>query len=165
MNEQHTTPACKTYAMLVFWLALPLAVSALGAFFTVTSIDNWYATLRKPSWTPPNQVFGPVWTALYLMMGFAAWLVWRKQSGRSAALPLLLFVNQLFLNALWSPLFFGFHRPGVALADLLLLWPILALTMLVFFRSSKAAGYLLLPYLLWTTFATALNAAIFIMNR
>jgi len=126
---------------------------------------SWYDTLAKPDWTPPSWLFSPVWTLLYLMMTVAALLVWRKKGSlRAAAFPLGLFALQLFFNLIWSPLFFGLRNPGAAMVDLVLLWVALLATVIVFWRISLPAGVLLLPYLLWVSFAGVLNFAIWQMN-
>lgn len=131
---------------------------------TAPSMNGWYATLRKPSWNPPKEVFGPVWTLLYLCMAIAAWLVWRRQGLAGAAIPLAIFAGQLTLNVAWSGLFFALHRPWFAFADILLLWGAILLTMVSFSRVTPLASWLLLPYLVWVTFAAALNLTLAKMN-
>jgi benzodiazapine receptor len=142
------------------------AAGALGSVFTVKSLDVWYASLVKPSFNPPGWVFGPVWTALYILMGIAAWLVWR--SGSLAEPPvrnaLLLFLVQLSLNALWSFLFFGLRSPLLALADILALLAAILATIAAFRPISPMAARLMVPYLAWVSFATVLNAAIWKLN-
>jgi tryptophan-rich sensory protein len=141
-------------------------VGVAGAFFTCPAIAGWYAALRKPSFNPPNWVFGPVWVTLYLLMGIALWLVLRgESSGSGRRLAVGLFAVQLALNALWSPAFFGLHSPLAGLFVILPLWLAILLTVRSFLRTSRAAGILLLPYLLWVSYAVALNIAIFILNR
>lgn len=152
------------------WLALGISIAicfaaaGLGSFFTDPEIGGWYARILKPSWTPPNWVFGPVWSVLYLMMAVAAWLVWREKGFAGAGLPLALFAAQLVFNALWSILFFGRHSIGLALADIILLWCAILATLLSFWRVSPLAGALMLPYLLWVTYASALNYYIWKLN-
>lgn len=126
--------------------------------------NEWYAALQKPAFTPPSWLFGPVWTALYVSMGIAAWLVWLRRGFRGGALPLLLFAGQLVLNAAWTPLFFGLQSPALAFADIVLLWGMIAATSVAFFRVRRAAGLLMVPYLAWTSFAAVLNLAIWRMN-
>src|SRR5262249_34146407 len=128
------------------------------------SVRSWYPTLSKPAWTPPNQVFGPVWSVLYLLMGVASWVVWRSRT-RQARSALRLFGAQLVLNVLWSALFFGLRLPGVALVDIVLLWGGIVATTAAFWRSSRVAAWLMAPYAVWTTFATALNFEIWRLNR
>ncbi|MCU0784896.1 MAG: tryptophan-rich sensory protein [Verrucomicrobia bacterium] len=118
---------------------------------------EWYATLKKPSWNPPGWIFGPVWTALYTMMAVAAWLVWKRGGFVAQRRPLLIFLAQLALNALWTPLFFGLHRPGLAFAEIVLLWLAIAATIPTFWRVSSLAAWLLVPYLAWVSFAAVLN--------
>jgi tryptophan-rich sensory protein len=144
------------------WLALTFAAAWLGSRFLP---DEWYKQLPKPSWNPPNSVFGPVWTVLYVLMAVAAWLVWRQQGFMAALLPLGLFIIQLLLNAAWSWLFFGRHRPDLALVDILVLWVTLLVTLISFWSRVPLAGALLIPYLAWVSFATALNTAIWQNNR
>jgi benzodiazapine receptor len=141
------------------WLVLCFGAAAVGARFTPGA---WYAGLRKPRWTPPDRLFAPVWTVLYAMMAVAAWLVWRE-TGLSREIAL--FAVQLALNALWSWLFFGLHRPGAALADIGALWLAILLTHLAFEHVRPLAGWLLIPYLAWVSFAAALNAALWRLNR
>jgi tryptophan-rich sensory protein len=149
---------------LVAFLAVCLAAGGIGSFATISQIPTWYASLQKPAWTPPSWLFGPVWTTLYLMMGLAAWLVWRQgQSPRSR--PLLLFWLQLALNTLWSLLFFAWESPGPAFAEIILLWLAIAATIAAFRTYSVPAALLLLPYLGWVSFASFLNFAIWRLNR
>lgn len=146
---------------LIGWFALCFSATGTAVF---VSTGDWYATLQKPSWNPPAWLFGPVWTILYAMMAVAAWLVWRRGGWPVQRLALGLFVAQLVLNALWTPLFFGLHRPGLALVDLGLLWAVLAATVAVFWRVRRTAGALLLPYLAWSSFAAVLNLTIWRLN-
>lgn len=148
--------------MLGAWLALSFAAAAVGGFFLP---GEWYASLRKPAWNPPNWIFGPVWTALYVTMAIAAWLVWRRGGFAGQRVALSLYLAQLFFNALWSPLFFGLHNPGLAFVDLVLLWLVLVGTTVAFWKARVVAGALLAPYLAWVTFAGALNFALWMLNR
>ena len=146
---------------LAGWLGLSFSAAAIGGFFLP---GDWYATLRKPSWNPPNWIFGPVWTALYTAMAIAAWLVWKRGGFASQRVALSLFLAQLLFNALWSPVFFGLRHPALALADIVLLWLALLGTVIAFWRSHRFAGVLLVPYLAWVTFASALNFALWRLN-
>lgn len=157
------SPAKQTVGLVVL-LAVCLGAAALGSAATVPRIDDWYATLDKPSWTPPSWVFGPVWTVLYIAMAVAAWLVWRQAGLAAARWPLGLFAVQLGLNVAWSWLFFGLRSPALGLIDILLLWIAIAATLASFWRRTTAAGLLLAPYLAWVTFAAALNSAIWWLN-
>jgi tryptophan-rich sensory protein len=141
-----------------------LGAAGMGSVLTAPSLHPWYATLRKPTWTPPNWLFGPVWTALYLGMAVAAWLVWRQAGFSHARLPLTLFAVQLALNVAWSGIFFGLRSPGVAFLEVVLLWLFILSTAIAFWPLSRTASWLLVPYLIWVTFASALNAAIWRMN-
>jgi benzodiazapine receptor len=149
---------------LVGFLAASLAAGAIGGIATGPAIPTWYQQIEKPSWTPPSWLFGPVWTTLYLAMGGAAWMVWRRGGWAENRRALTLFGVQLILNALWSFLFFGLRSPGLAMAEIVVLWLAILLTLLAFWRVSRPAGALLVPYLLWVTFASALNFAIWRMN-
>ena len=149
---------------LIIFIVVCLGVGGLGAIATTPEIDTWYRTLDKPSWNPPDFVFGPVWTTLYVLMAIAAWLVWRPAGFRAAAVPLSLFAFQLGLNLLWSWIFFGMHRPGYAFAEIVVLWMAIVATTFTFLRPSKPAAWLMSPYLAWVTFATALNFAIWQLN-
>jgi tryptophan-rich sensory protein len=149
---------------LMIWLSLCFAAAAVGSVATGSNIDGWYAGLRKPVWTPPNWVFAPTWTLLYLAMALAAWRVWREQGLRAAQWPLGLFGVQLTLNAAWSWLFFAWKRPDVALVELCALWVAIAATTVVFARRDRWAGLLMTPYLAWVTFAVTLNLSIWRLN-
>jgi tryptophan-rich sensory protein len=143
------------------WLVACFAAAALGGFFMP---GEWYSSLQKPSWNPPGWIFGPVWTALYTMMAVAAWLVWKRGGFTAQRRPLTTFLVQLALNAAWTPLFFGLHRPGLAFAEILLLWLAIIATLAAFRRVSRIAAWLLVPYLAWVSFAAALNFALWRLN-
>jgi translocator protein len=151
----------KSALLLAGWLGLCFGAAAFGGFF---GPGEWYATLKKPAWNPPGWVFGPVWTALYTMMAVAAWLVWQHGGFANQRRPLTLFLVQLALNAAWTPLFFGLHLPGLAFAEILLLWLAIAATVTSFRGVSRPATWLLAPYLAWVTFAAALNFALWRLN-
>lgn len=145
-------------------IAIPLGAQLLGWMLTGTSVDDWYVGLSKPSWTPPGWVFGPVWTALFLMMGVALWRVWLRRDRHPVDLPVGLFAAQLALNVAWSGLFFALRSPLAALFEIVVLWCAIAATLVAFRRVSAGAGWLLVPYLAWVGFAAALNLAIVRMN-
>ena len=144
---------------LVIFVVLCLATGFIGSLATTPNIEGWYDLIEKPDWTPPSSVFGPVWTALYLMMALAAWFVWRKPDAKRT-IPLILFFFQLFLNALWSWIFFGAHNPGAAVVEIFLLWVVILLTIIAFWKMTPVAGILMVPYILWVSYASALNFAI-----
>ena len=151
---------------LLVSVAVCEAVGIVSALFTTRAIPTWYATLVKPSFNPPNWVFGPAWTVLYALMGAAAFLVWRAGlSSSRVRVALALFSVQLALNFAWSWLFFGIHQPGWAFAEIVALWIAIAATIAAFFGVSRAAGWLMTPYLAWVTFAAALNLAVWQLNR
>lgn len=154
-------PRWKDLLALAGWLLLTLLAGAFGSQFQP---GEWYADLQKPTWTPPSWLFGPVWTALYVTIGLAAWIVWRNHGFRGAAWALGLYIFHLILNGAWSWLFFGLERPGYALAEIVVLWISIQVMILLFFRRSVTAGWLLIPYLGWVTFAMALNFALWRMN-
>jgi tryptophan-rich sensory protein len=149
---------------LIVFLFICLGAGGLGAIATTPEIDGWYKTLAKPTWNPPDSVFGPVWTTLFIMMGVAAWLVWQREGFKTAALPLALFGFQLVLNVAWSWIFFSLHQPGWAFVEIVVLWLAILATTVPFFRCSKIAGWLLVPYLGWISFASVLNLTIWRMN-
>jgi len=146
---------------LVFWIAISFAAGWFGSQFEP---GPWYAVLNKPLWTPPSWVFGPVWSLLYLMMGIAAWLVWREAGLGQAKLALGLFVFQIALNALWSYLFFGHQRPDWALMEIVILWLVIGATTIAFWKYNRLASWLFVPYWAWVSFATLLNWQIWRLN-
>ncbi len=143
---------------LILSVGVCLGAGILGSIFTISSIPTWYATLNKPFFSPPNWIFGPVWTILYILMGVSLYLVWIKNK-----VPAVFWI-QLILNALWSILFFGLKNPSLALVDIAALWVAIFLTIKSFYKINKPAGNLLIPYLLWVTFASILNLAIVVLN-
>ena len=151
---------------LLATLAVVLTAGGIAALATTRATPTWYQTLKKPSFDPPEWLFGPAWTLLYLMMAVAAWLVWKQGIGAPGVkLALAVFLVQLILNALWSVLFFGLRSPLAGLVDIVVLWLAILATIVLFFRTSVPAGILLLPYIAWVTFAALLNAAILRLNR
>ena len=150
---------------LVVFVAICLGAAGFGSWLTLPSIGTWYATLTKPAWNPPNWIFGPVWTFLYLCMAVAAWLIWRESQARSVRTQLTFFAVQLALNVAWSGIFFYLHLTGAAVLEVLLLWGFILATVLSFRRVSRAAALLLAPYLAWVSFAAFLNFTIWRLNR
>ena len=165
---ESTRPTTRPWHHQVFGLFALLiicfSVAAIGGLATAPNIPSWYAGLAKPSWTPPGWVFGPVWSVLYLTMAVAAWLVWRQNGLAKASVPMTLFGVQLVFNAVWSWLFFWLHSPGAAFLDIVLLWTAITATTVIFWRRSALAGLLFVPYLLWVSFAVALNFSIWRLN-
>lgn len=151
-------------AGLAFFVALCLGIGALGAAVTATSVRTWYADLAKPSFTPPNAVFGPVWTALYVLMAVAAWRVWRAADRDTTRGPLTLFALQLALNLGWSVVFFGLEKIGAAVATIIVLDVGVVVTMLAFRTVDRWAALLMTPYLAWVSFATVLNITLWRLN-
>jgi translocator protein len=151
----------RQWLVLAALIVLCLGVGAVAGFATSQSIDTWYVTLVKPSWTPPNWLFGPAWTVLYIMMAVAAWLVWKVGDAKHA---LILWGGQLALNFSWSFLFFGAQSPGLGLINIFAMWLAIAATIFAFAFKSRVAAFLMVPYLCWVSYATALNIAIYTLN-
>ena len=156
----------KVVVKLISSVSICLLTGFIGSFSTMDSVSTWYADLSKPSFNPPDWAFGVVWPILYVLMGVSAFLIWNKGINRKQVkIALGLFVFQLVLNGLWTPIFFGLHMMGLALAEIVLLWLAIFATMITFWRISKPAVYLLIPYILWVSFAIALNATLWQLNR
>ena len=137
----------------------------IGSIVTISNISTWYATLNKPSFAPPNWLFGPVWITLYLLMGISLYLVWMQGiSKKEVKIGIALFATQLFINAIWSPVFFGLHALQLSFYIILAMWTFISLTMVRFFGISKPAAYLLVPYIAWVSIAAVLNYFIWILN-
>jgi tryptophan-rich sensory protein len=172
MNEPSTKedwkPSRSTTAN-VLGLAISLGacflVAGLGGLATTSSVNDWYLTLKRPEWNPPGWIFGPVWTTLYFMMGIAAWLVWKNSPPEKSRLPIAIFGFHLLLNLFWSILFFGMREVGWAAVEIVILWLFIVLVLLQFMRLDRLAGWLLVPYLLWVSFASFLNYTIWSLNR
>jgi tryptophan-rich sensory protein len=146
---------------LIIAILVAEAAGGIGAIFTTAAIPTWYATLSKPALNPPNWVFGPVWTTLFVLMGIAAFLIWKRGIDKEKVREALkIFLGQLSLNVLWSFIFFGLHNPGIAFLEIIFLWLAILATILSFHKISRAAAYLLIPYILWVSFASYLNFAI-----
>lgn len=153
----------------VFKLFLAIGVSlsagAIGSLFTALAIPTWYVDLVKPALNPPAWVFGPVWTALYILMGIAAFLIWKKNlNRRDVKMALGIFAVQLVLNTLWSMIFFGLHSPGGALVEIVFLWFAILATIVAFAKISRPAAWLMVPYIVWVSFAVYLNYTIWSLN-
>ena len=148
---------------LLSWIAIVAVVAAFGAFAS-RDAAGFYASLSKPEWAPPAGVFGPVWTTLYVLMAVAAWRVWRREGFEGARAALTIFVVQLLLNGAWSWLFFAMHKGLASFIDIVVLWPCIAATTLLFWRRDRLAGLMLLPYLAWVGFALFLNLSVWQRN-
>lgn len=150
---------------LIIAIAIPLAVGGTSGFFTITGVDSWFQTVNKPSWNPPNWIFGPVWTTLYALMGVALFLVWKSDgSDILKKTAIALFAVQMVLNFFWSFIFFDQHQIGWALVEIIVLWVSILLTIFAFGNVSKLAAWLLVPYISWVSFATILNYSIWKLN-
>lgn len=150
--------------LFIVTLLIPQLAGGIGAIFTTPNISQWYVFLHKPFFAPPNWVFAPVWTTLFLLMGVALYLIWNAKKSQEKNEALLFFFVQLMLNILWSVLFFGLRSPLAAFLEILVLWVLILLTIFHFFKVSKVAGWLLVPYLLWVSFASVLNWGIVLVN-
>lgn len=142
-----------------------LGAGFIGSFFTSPAIQGWYANIIKPSFNPPSWIFGPVWTVLFIMMGIAAAIIWSKGlDDKAVKIALIVFIVHLVLNVLWSVFFFGMQNPGLAFIDIIVLWLMIALVIYLFYMIDHRAGYILIPYILWVSFAAVLNFTIWRLN-
>jgi translocator protein len=149
----------------VIAVSIPLLAGGISGFFTVTGVESWYQYINKPSWNPPNWIFGPVWTTLYIMMGIASFLVWKADTSYELKkIAFVLFGVQLLLNFCWSFLFFKLEQPGWAFAEIIVMWLFILMTIFAFAQVSKTAAWLLVPYISWVSFAAILNYTIWKMN-
>lgn len=162
--ERSPVAGARLWIGLIGFVAICLAAGGLGSLVTLPQIEGWYAFLVKPSWQPPRWLFGPVWTTLYILMGVAAWLVWRRRGFSGGGAALTLFGVQLVLNVAWSYLFFGAHALLLATVEIALLWIAILATILAFRRHSGTAALLMIPYILWVSFASALTFTIWRLN-
>lgn len=149
---------------LLVSIVIAEAAGIIGSVFTFSEITSWYATLVRPSFSPPNWLFGPVWTTLYCLMGISAFLIWQKRKTRVARAGLVIYAVNLVANSLWSIVFFGLHRPDLALIVIFVLWSTIVIMIKRFWPINQLASLLLIPYLLWVTFATFLNFTIYRLN-
>lgn len=155
----------KNWVKAVVAFAIPQVVGFTGSLFTDNSEGSWFQTLAKPAWNPPGWFFGPVWTLLYILMGLALYIIWKKDAPARLKRPaILLWSLQMFFNFLWSFIFFGLHRMNLAFYEMLVLWVLILLTIFAFARISKEAAWLLVPYISWVSFAALLNYTIWQMN-
>jgi translocator protein len=155
----------KDWMRFLISIALPLAIGGIAGLFTTSEINGWFQTLKKPSWQPPNWVFGPVWTALYVLMGIAFYLIWKSDVPvKKKRMAITLWLVQLVLNFFWSYIFFKKHQIDWALGEIVLLWVFILLTIFSFGRIRKLAAWLMVPYISWVTFATLLTMTIYRLN-
>jgi len=150
---------------LIVSVAVPLVAGVGSSVVTLSSISTWYVTLNKPGWTPPNAAFGPVWTVLYILMGLALFLVWRSLRTGTRDIAIALFAAQLAVNVIWTLAFFGLQNTLYGLLAIVPLWILIAATIYQFYKVDRRASYLLVPYIVWVTIATALNASVYLLNR
>ena len=150
---------------LIISIIIPLAIGALSSYFTIPGVNSWYQTINKPSWNPPNWIFPPVWTLLFVMMGISLFLVWKNNAAvRVKKMAIMIFSIQLLLNILWSYVFFKQHTMGWALAEIIILWIAILLTIFAFGKISSLAAWLLVPYISWVSFAAILNYTFWKIN-
>lgn len=149
---------------LIVSIVLPLSIGAIAGIFTSEAIPGWYATLNRPSFNPPNWLFGPVWTTLYLLMGVSLYLIWKQEKSKERNLAMLVFIVQLVLNFAWSFIFFYFNKISFAFAEIILLWLSILLMIIRFYRIKPIAAYINIPYLLWVSFAAILNLSFYLLN-
>ena len=154
----------KKIVKLAVSLLIPLSAGFAGSFFTRASVDSWYREITKPAFNPPDWLFAPVWTLLYILMGISFFIIWNSKNTRDRKSAVYIFIFQIFLNFMWTVLFFGLRNPLAGLIEIILLQGLLAVNILKFRAISAAAGYLLYPYFLWTAFAAVLNFSIVILN-
>ncbi len=160
----HRNILASQWFSLIFWVGICILVQVIASLLTFVSVNNWYTTLEKPSWTPPGWMFGPVWTFLYTCMGVAAWLVWRRRQSVKIKPALIVFGIQLLLNGLWPGLFFTLKNIEAALIEIILLWISILITMILFWKIHRMAGGILVPYLIWVSYAASLNFSIWRLN-
>ena len=154
----------KNIFRLIISILIPLIIGFAGSFFTASSVDSWYATINKPSFNPPGWIFAPVWTTLYILIGLSFYLVWRNNFGEARKKVISIYFMQLLFNLLWSVLFFGLKSPLLGFVDIIVLLIFIIANTIFFFKISKIAGYLFVPYLLWVSFASILNFSIYLLN-
>ncbi|HEU0085977.1 MAG TPA: TspO/MBR family protein [Candidatus Paceibacterota bacterium] len=154
-----------TFLKLIISIILPQLAGLIGALFTTPAIKDWYVDIIKPELNPPSFVFGPVWTILFILMGISFFIIWKKGLDRKdVKIALGVFIVQLVLNSLWSIIFFGFENPGLAFIEIIFLWIAILATIILFWKISKPAAWLLVPYILWVSFASYLNYMIYVLN-
>ena len=151
-------------AKLIFSLIIPLSVGAVAGMFTSQSVPTWYASLNKPSFSPPNWVFGPVWTTLYILLGISFFLIWKENPSKQRNLAITVFAIQMLLNFAWSFIFFYFHLIGAALIEIILLWISIVAMIYLYCKIKPIAAFMNIPYLLWVSFASILNAGYYFLN-
>lgn len=145
-------------------LVLPLGLGSIAGLFTAKAVPEWFAALNRPSFSPPNWLFGPVWTTLYILLGISLFLIWKQSPGKERNLAIFVFLLQMVLNFAWSFIFFYFNMIGFALIEIILLWISIVIMIVLFYKIKPMAAYINIPYLLWVTFATILNAGYYFLN-
>jgi len=154
----------KSILPLLVFILITLFAGFIGSLFTTPSIASWYAFINKPSFSPPNWLFAPVWSLLYILMGIAAFLIWQKRDNLKTKPALMFYGIQLILNTFWSIIFFGMHNPGLAFLEIIILWTFILITLIKFYKINKTSGILFIPYFIWVSFASILNFAVWMLN-
>ena len=157
MSKKHLFP-------LLISILIVFSAGFISSLFTTPNISTWYAFIIKPSFSPPNWLFAPAWSLLYILMAVAAFLVWNKRNNPKTKSALMFYGIQLILNALWSIIFFGMHNPGLAFLEIIFLWSFILITLIKFYKINKTAGLLFIPYILWVSFASILNLFVWMIN-
>lgn len=155
----------KNVLKIIISIIIPLSIGFTASLFTITGVKSWYRTIQKPSWNPPDWVFGPVWTTLYVLMGISFFLIWRSSGEKQKQTAIVLYILQLVANFFWSLIFFDQHQIALALAEIIILWVLILLTIFSFANISKTAAWLLVPYISWVSFAAILNYTIWQLNK
>jgi translocator protein len=155
----------KKLLILLICVIFTLGIGALGGIATASGVNDWYTTIQKPSFNPPNYIFGPVWSVLYLLMGVSFYMIIQSPKSKIRTLAEIIFFVQIFLNFAWSFLFFKFQLLGLSFLEIILIWSSVLMMIIVFRKINKIAAYLQIPYFLWLSFASVLNAAIWVLNR
>lgn len=154
----------KSLAVLLICIIIPVTVGSISGIATNSGLSDWYVALNKPSFNPPNFIFAPVWTALYTLMGISLFLIWQSPRNKTRTHALIIFGIQLFLNFIWSFLFFYFQQPALAFIEIIMIWFAILFMIILFYRANKWAAFIQIPYFLWVSFASVLNAAIWKLN-
>lgn len=154
----------KKFVILTICILVPLIIGGLGGIATASGVDTWYNTIQRPSFNPPNYLFGPVWTFLYILMGISFYMILQATPGKDKARAIIIFCVQLALNSIWSFLFFSFHWLGIAFIEILMILISILTMIILFYKINKSAALLQIPYLLWVSFATVLNGSFWLLN-
>ncbi len=164
LEIKHHISKAKNILSFIICLLIPLIIGGVSGYITSSEITDWFSTLRKPSFNPPNYVFGPVWTILYILMGISSFMIWKSPHTELRKKAILIYGIQLFLNFWWSIIFFSFHLLFFSIIEIVMMWSMIIYMIIVFRKINKSAAYINIPYILWVSFATALTISIWILN-